>query len=200
LAADDFIRLVGHGLQEHCEVGLLLVLLFIGESGQLVDVHLLVVDGHFELLDQLFMLLILVFVLTNGVLELLDGRFEFIDVFLRDVSQFHLLEVLLRNFQVIEKLLNLLPFFLQTFVGRDGLRLEVTHLVFKMHNRWRLLELLLGWYDGLVCRLLQLKAMLVSGRLGVQIAELAAQLRLVQSHALSVAWLAVLLEDLLIAA
>jgi len=71
LSVDYLIDLLTDVVNEKLEVGFVLVLIFIGNSGQLVDVHLFVIDCHFQLLDHFFLLSVLVFMLLQCLLQLL---------------------------------------------------------------------------------------------------------------------------------
>ena len=68
LSWDYLIGLLRHRLYEALEVWLGLILVFIGQTSQLINVHLLVVDCHFELLDHLWVHLVLIFMLFNSLL------------------------------------------------------------------------------------------------------------------------------------
>ena len=116
MSLDYLINLLLNGLDEGRVVRFRLVLLLVGQSGQLVNIHLLVVDGHLELLDQLLLLLVLALVLPDRHLQLLDGGLKLVDILLRHICKLVLIKVLLGDLELVEQVLDLLALFLQALV------------------------------------------------------------------------------------
>ena len=71
LSVDDLIDLLTDIVNELLEVRFVLVLIFICDSGQLVNVHLFVIHCHFQFLDHFLLISVLIFMLIQCFLKLL---------------------------------------------------------------------------------------------------------------------------------
>ena len=89
-------------------------------------------------MDGLPLFLILLLMHLQGLLELLNARLEVRNVLLRHKGVLHLLQIFLRELQLVKQILHFLPLFLQLLVHSDILVLKIHNLLINLLFLWHL--------------------------------------------------------------